>query len=241
MTRCLYIPLTMILLFLASGFAHADMTVLLSAAADPAAAPDATDPVTGEDVWTFSGTGNGNSFLGNSNFGSSWGINSGGSTVSDTAQIEADLTALVADSLDLRGTMISIDFDNGGIGSNGVVGVRFLNAAAVQTEMTLRRFGEYQVEGVDTGIQGTTSGINVKLSLTDGLGGYDFLIDDVVVFSGMFSNGAGVDSIQVFANQAGSFTTDVFANNLLLQTIPEPATFGSFLIGLVLVNRRRRS
>ena len=237
--------------FAAAMPTSADMVMLFSASDDPGAAPDATS---GVDVWTFSGTGNvvlfNSSSSNNANIGPAWGINSAGGGAADTAQIDASLSSLAGFGLG-AGSVVSIDFENGSVGSAGSVGVQFLSAGSVVSEFSFLSGGsDYLLNGTSTGIGFTTAGLNLSLAINDNIGGYGFSVSDLsgtqLFNSGglTFNGGLAPDSIRVFNNSTGVFSgPDLFVNNLGLKAvaIPEPLTLTTFGLGLAMLCRRRRS
>ena len=243
---------TLLLFVFAFGISECqgNMVFLFEASSNPGSSPDST---TGDDVWSVANSGGGGDFLGDSaaNGGgsgagagsSAWGLFSNGN--GGSSEMVASVTSLIGQDISLTGEMISLDFDNGFIGNGNSVGVQFLNGSGLQTELQFTGGdSEYRIfdgANVGTGVGFTADGLNLKVNLTDSNGGYQFLINGVVVRTGNLASGAGIDSIRVFNAGAGAGSDfDVFANSLELTVVPEPATIGTFGIALAALVRRRR-
>lgn len=232
--------------------ANADMAVQFIAADDPASGNDATNNNGGvADVWTFtqsgmslfSGDTNNNS---TSDIGDAWGISAGGTSGANVAEIETSFSQSL-----LAGSTLSIDFDNQ-FAASGQVGIEFLNSTGqVLTDFTLANFGfgggvNYEVQGAATNVIGTQSGLNLTLTITDLVGGYQLDVDPFDTqlsdsIAGNFNFSGPVAGLRVFARSSGSNGfDDLFVNNLEIKAVPEPMTLLTFGLGIMLFPRRRR-
>lgn len=158
------------------------------------------------------------------------------------------------------GSVFSFDFAQAALASpqgDGSFGIVLLNAAGKEMTSTFgyfyNQFGLTPTNdtfvssssgNLDSGIDYTaTGGLHVAFAVTSdttftvGLGAVGTV--PTYTTTGTFKNTGPITGIRLFSYQA-SATAPLTVNNLVVQSVPEPATLAALGLGLVALSRRRR-
>ena len=238
-------------------------TQVYTATAPPGSNPDANYQTK---VWTIytnpdaSGTG---VLLGNSDSNGAGGMSGAGAgssawgfqlsdSISDVTA-SASIIDLIGRPLMYPGESVAIDFDNGLVPSDAIVGVLFhhnnpfeSNQAALvyQGDHTDYTLVDKNLNGLPTGVNFTTDGFNVKLTLIDTAGTYQLDVGNCHFDNRMLYDGtSNIGTIEIAAVGLGSDPntnpsfTKVFFNNLTITTnppVPEASSAATWAIIIVL-------
>ena len=236
-------------------------TATYTATAPPGSNPDAnyqtkvwtiyTDPQTsGTGVLLGNSGSNGAGGMSNAGAGNpAWGLQSSDSISDVTAS--ASIIDLIGRPLMYPGESVAIDFDNGLVPSGALVGVLFhhnnpfeSNQAAFvyQGNHTDYTLVDKNLNGLPTGINFTTDGLNVKLTLIDTAGTYQLDVGNSHFDNRMLYDGtSNIGTIEIAATGLGldpktnlSFN-NVFFNNLTITTNPPLPEASSAAIWAIII------
>lgn len=225
------------------------ITVNYSASNSPSSNPDATasgDFMGAVDLFTSnsSPTNSGNFFA-----NPQWGLFANSGAESQAGTKPFGTLEGINRTLNQTGDYVQLNFQNGSVQSGGSVGF-FLRNASNQAMATFFFSGGqsfYQINDQtgpsSTGFGYTTNSFQIRIALTDSLGGYTLTAGSQTLSGRTLNNfSSGISQLVVFNNNAGSGAgANLRFDNLVVTAVPEPTAL--LMVGLVgvagLVRRRR--
>lgn len=235
---------------LAATPALASTVVSYTASDSPANNPDANGNTANAWIVTSSGVGGGG-FVGNSGTNGDGNGAGAGTTAWGIFSLNpnglADSVHTLAGGALTVGQQIALAYDNGFVGTGGVVGVSLWNAANQNLFEFFFTGGNtnYQINDslgfTTTAKPFTDDGFNFSFTLT-GAGTYAVSLGGTAVSGNLISQtDQNVAKVRVFSfNNQAATTNDVFFNNLAISNTPEPSRALLMIVGLSIGLLRRR-